>query len=108
MTPYFERDGVTIYCGDCRDVLPSLGRVALVLTDPPYGLGDRWQGGTWGANPIYADARRWDQETPTADTMAQVVAAGDDAIVWGGAFVRAAAVTWMACVGQVQQRADNG
>lgn len=36
MTPYFERDGVTIYHGDCREVLPVLGLVDLVVTDPPY------------------------------------------------------------------------
>jgi site-specific DNA-methyltransferase (adenine-specific) len=37
--PYFEEDGITIYHGDCRDVLPTLERVDLVLTDPPYGIG---------------------------------------------------------------------
>jgi DNA modification methylase len=36
--PYYEQDGVTIYCGDCRDVLPSV-KGDLVLTDPPYGVG---------------------------------------------------------------------
>ena len=41
MKPYYERDGVTIFCGDCRDILPTLeaGSVDLVLTDPPYGIG---------------------------------------------------------------------
>jgi len=34
--PYYERDGITIYCADCRDVLPHLPPVDLVLTDPPY------------------------------------------------------------------------
>ena len=40
MKPYFERDGITIYNADCRDVLPTLeaGSVDLVLTDPPYGV----------------------------------------------------------------------
>jgi site-specific DNA-methyltransferase (adenine-specific) len=28
--------GVTLYLGDCRDVLPSLGQADAVLTDPPY------------------------------------------------------------------------
>lgn len=37
-TPYYERDGITIYCADCRDVLPHLPPVDLVLTDPPYGI----------------------------------------------------------------------
>ncbi len=36
MKPYYERDGITIYHGDCREVLPQLGPVDLVLTDPPY------------------------------------------------------------------------
>lgn len=38
MTPYYEDEGVTIYHGDCRDVLPAV--VAdVVITDPPYGVG---------------------------------------------------------------------
>lgn len=37
MKPYYENKGITIYHGDCRDVLPTLeARVDLVLTDPPY------------------------------------------------------------------------
>lgn len=28
-----------LYCGDCREVLPTLGRVDAVVTDPPYGIG---------------------------------------------------------------------
>ena len=39
MTPYYERDGITIYHGDCREVLPTLGPVDHVITDPPYGIG---------------------------------------------------------------------
>jgi|TARA_R110000824_G_scaffold205189_1_gene389962 site-specific DNA-methyltransferase (adenine-specific) len=36
--PYYEQDGITIYHGDCKDVLPTLPCVDLVLTDPPYGI----------------------------------------------------------------------
>jgi DNA modification methylase len=37
--PYFQADGISVYHGDCRDVLGELptGSVDLVLTDPPYG-----------------------------------------------------------------------
>jgi site-specific DNA-methyltransferase (adenine-specific) len=52
--PYYEQDGIQIYHGDCRDVLPTLPPVDLVLTDPPYGVGfeylshddslDKWRG----------------------------------------------------------------
>jgi len=31
-------DGVTLYCGDCREILPTLGKVDAVVTDPPYGI----------------------------------------------------------------------
>ena len=34
--PYYQDDAVTIYHGDCRDILPELPKVDLVLTDPPY------------------------------------------------------------------------
>ena len=36
--PYFDRDGITIYNADCRQVLPFLGTFDLLLTDPPYGV----------------------------------------------------------------------
>ena len=41
MTPYWTSpDGRhVIYCGDCLDVLPTLGKVDTVVTDPPYGMG---------------------------------------------------------------------
>lgn len=38
MTPYYEHGGITIYHGDCRDVLPGLRSIHAVVTDPPYGL----------------------------------------------------------------------
>jgi DNA modification methylase len=41
MKPYYEdtKAGIVIYNGDCREVLPELPSVDLVLTDPPYGIG---------------------------------------------------------------------
>ena len=36
-TPYYQDKWVTIYHGDCREILPELPKVDLVLTDPPYG-----------------------------------------------------------------------
>ena len=40
MKPYYEDKiaGIGIYHGDCREILPQLPKVDLVLTDPPYGL----------------------------------------------------------------------
>jgi len=34
--PYYQDDYCTIYHGDCREVLPRLGQVDHVITDPPY------------------------------------------------------------------------
>ena len=39
VTPYYEHAGITIWHGDCREILPGIGPVDLVLTDPPYGVG---------------------------------------------------------------------
>jgi len=40
MKPYYEHAGITIYHGDCREVLPCFEKhVDLLLTDPPYNVG---------------------------------------------------------------------
>lgn len=35
-------EGVTLYLGDCREILPTLGKVDAVVTDPPYGIGFKY------------------------------------------------------------------
>lgn len=34
----WQSGDATLYCADCRDVLPMLGKVDAVITDPPYGV----------------------------------------------------------------------
>mgnify|MGYP001248551438 CR=1 FL=1 len=83
--PYYQEDGITIYCGDCREILPQLtGKVDLVLTDPPYGHGKKWSGGTWASNPIYDDAFIWDSKPVDNDLLLASIQMGGQAIVWGG------------------------
>ena len=31
-------EGVTLYCGDCRELIAGIGAVGSVVTDPPYGM----------------------------------------------------------------------
>jgi DNA modification methylase len=54
MKPYYEdaAAGITIYHADCREVLPSLPKVDLVLTDPPYGTQDL--GGGYGRRQLHS------------------------------------------------------
>jgi len=59
--PYYETELGKLYHGDCLEIMPHLEPVDLVLTDPPYGIGDRMQGGTWGSKEKYADFRKWDK-----------------------------------------------
>ena len=82
--PYYDQDGITIYHGDCREILPHLPKVDLVLTDPPYGLGNKWTGGTWFTRNVYAtDKVEWDTEAPQA-IVDEIVRLNIPTIIWGG------------------------
>jgi site-specific DNA-methyltransferase (adenine-specific) len=37
VTPYYSDDAVTLWHGDCRELLPEMGGVSVMVTDPPYG-----------------------------------------------------------------------
>ena len=49
--PYYEHSGITIYHGDAREIVPTLGEVGCILGDPPYGIdygsGGDSPGGKW-------------------------------------------------------------
>ena len=69
--------------GDCREVLPTLPKVDVVVTDPPYGLGKRMQGGTWGAQDHNSGFLQWDLEAPH-DVVAALIDLDLPTIIWGG------------------------
>lgn len=57
MDRYYSKDGIEIYHGDCREVLPHIPRADLLISDPPYasaaatvttGRGKSTHGGNWG------------------------------------------------------------
>lgn len=83
MTPYFEDDSVCIYYGDCREILPQLAPIDLVLTDPPYGVSlatnyaDKGMGRLAGANnypPLHGDDSPFDPA---------LILTHHNAILWG-------------------------
>ncbi len=85
-TPYYDEDGITIYHGDCRAILPYLPKVDLVLTDPPYGIGTDGQhasDGVHGGRKAY-EFLGWDAERPSQYVMELLLRAGDQHIIWGG------------------------
>lgn len=76
----------TLYLGDCRDVLPTLGKVDAVITDPPYGIGKDGQARTTGGNggrKAY-EFKGWDAERPAREVFDLIRAASDNIIIWGG------------------------
>ena len=86
MTPYYQDDACTIYHGDCREILPTLGRFDLLLTDPPYGL--KWAGTGFAKQPLldHKEADSWDN-LPDKETMILVFASAKKHVVWGGNYL---------------------
>lgn len=87
MEPYFKDEHVTIYHGDCRQVLPFLGRFDLLLTDPPYGISFAAQPTKWqrrdGKKP-----EDWDNDSAPDWLMGMIREKADKLIVWGGNYYR--------------------
>lgn len=80
-----------LYLGDCLDIMPALGKVDAVVTDPPYGIRaangfDGFDGFGGIGTPI---ARRkydgdWDNDRPTKVCFEAILKAANSHIVWGG------------------------
>ncbi len=77
MKPYYQDNAVTIYHGDCREILPNLKPVDLVLTDPPYGInydGGATQFGSQNLGCVFGDGEKFDPS---------FLLIFDDVITWG-------------------------
>ncbi len=78
-------DCVTLYLGDCRDILPTV-KADAVVTDPPYGIGKDGQKastGGHGGRKAY-EFMGWDTERPKAEIFALLRAAAPKQVIWGG------------------------
>lgn len=81
----------TLYLGDCREILPTLGQVDACVTDPPYGIGaaNGQRGGGTDASGRYkrrpkAYAGSWDKERPDPAVFATLLEHSGQQIIWGG------------------------
>ena len=85
MTPYYDCDGITIYNGDCREVLPTLPKFDLLLTDPPYGIGrdgSRPSTSKHGGRKAY-EFMGWDSKSPEDELLRTCIESTKEQIVWG-------------------------
>jgi DNA modification methylase len=79
--------GQRLILGDCLDVMPELGPVDAVCTDPPYGIGEgnlKGQTRKNAAAPIeYAGSDGWDSETAD-EAVAMAVGMVRHSVIFGG------------------------
>ena len=86
-TPYYQDDRCTIYNADCRKVLPFLEPVDLLLTDPPYGIGEARKDNA--SRSCLAQSRDygsldWDDAPPPTWFIEQAKELADLQVLWGG------------------------
>ena len=75
----------TLYLGDCLEILPTLGKVDAVVTDPPYGIGFAAQPTKWQRR-AGQEAEAWDNSP--VERLPELLALGDIQVVWGGNYYR--------------------
>ena len=84
--PYYQEPNITIYCGDCLEIMPQLTeKVDLVLTDPPYGIEGTWSGGNshgWGRHR--GEAKKWDIRPKEIIEKIKIMPC--KLIIWGGQY----------------------
>jgi len=83
MKPYYDHGGITIYHGDCREILPSI-KADVMVTDPPYGIDANTRG--WSAGRSVAGvARDWPAVRGDDEPFnpAHLLALGLPTVLWG-------------------------
>jgi len=107
MKPYYQDSAVTIYHGDCREIVPTLGMFDLLLTDPPYGIDACNRRKILSREKLskpkdYGDAN-WDNAPADQFVLDCVISACSKAIIWGGNYF-----SLPPCVGPLVWDKENG
>lgn len=70
---------------DCLKILKELldNSVDLCLTDPPYGLNTKMNGGTWGIKYNHSDMKEWDYVL-SPEYIKEIIRVSKNQIIWGG------------------------
>lgn len=79
-------EGVTLYLGDCREILPTLGKIVAIVTDPPYGInkdGQKQSSGKHGGRKAYKFLG-WDSNRPSRDMFDLLINSAEEHLIWGG------------------------
>ena len=87
MKLYYQDDWVQIFHGDCRDILPELPKVDLVITDPPYGIGEASGENKSRSNlGVAKDYGKddWDDEPVNFRLLWELLTLGKHSICFGG------------------------
>jgi site-specific DNA-methyltransferase (adenine-specific) len=77
----------TLYLGDCAEILPMIDKVDAVITDPPYGMGEKLSGSNSGRwKKLYQEKGgfAWDKESPSI--VLDFPNLANKTIIWGGNF----------------------
>lgn len=79
-------DDVTLYQGDCREILPTLGKFDAVVTDPPYGIGKDGQKKSKGAHGGRKEYEflGWDANRPDEAIFSSLLSCSSYQVIWGG------------------------
>jgi len=80
--PYYQDSAVTIYHGDCREIVPQLGRFDLLLTDPPYGININKSNRLSVSRGFGGET--WDSEVVDEVLLSSLFSISENQIVWGG------------------------
>jgi len=85
--PYYQENGISIYHGDSQEILPTLGKFDLLLTDPPYGINaarhrksqnSRWK--DYGSK----QESNWDKIKAPEELLQIAIRQSTNSIIWGG------------------------